>query len=87
MVRRMKIAGRRVSGVLVGNKRNNIKNASRKRIQQLIDEQTNRDRLSMKQGQVNDDIVRKVPGKILTSLFMYLRQKMLFVSHWRTKIP
>ena len=51
-----------MNGVLIGSKRNNVKKASRKRIQQLIDKQTDRDMLSMK-GQVNDDIVQKVPGK------------------------
>ena len=42
--------------------RNNVKRASRKRIQQLIDEQTDRDTISMK-GQVHDEIIQKVLGK------------------------
>ena len=51
-----------MNGVPIGSNCNNVKKASRKRIQQLIDKQTDRDMLSTK-GQVNDDIVRKVPGK------------------------
>ena len=62
VVQRSKKAGRRGNGVLVGSIRNNVKRASRKRIQQLIDELTARDRISMK-GQVHEEIVRKVQGK------------------------
>ena len=62
VVQRSKKAGRRVNGLLIGSMRNNVKRASRKKIHQLIDEQTDRDMISMK-GQVHDEIVQKVPGK------------------------
>ena len=62
-VRRTKTAGRRVSCVLIGSKRNNVKNISTKRIQQLIDEHTDRDRQNILHEQVNSSIARKVPGK------------------------
>ena len=51
-----------MNGVLIGSMRNNVKRASGKRIQQLINEQTDRDTIDMK-GQVHDEIVRKGPGK------------------------
>ena len=62
VVRRSKKAGRRVNGVLIGSMRNNVKRASKKRLQQLIDEQKTRDTINMK-GQIHEEIVRKVPGK------------------------
>ena len=62
VVRRSKKAGRRVNGLLIGSMRNNVKRASRKKIQQLIDEQTAKDTIIMK-GKVHEEIVRKVPGK------------------------
>ena len=61
-VQQSKKAGRRVNGVLIGSMRNNVKKASRKRIQQLIDEQMDRDTISMK-CQVNDESISKEPGK------------------------
>ena len=67
-VRQLKKTRRRVNGVLIGSMRNNVKRASRKRIQQLIDEQTDRDTISMK-GQVHDEIIQKVPGKDWYILF------------------
>ena len=63
-----------MNGVLIGSMRNNVKTASRKRIQQLIDEQTDRDTISMN-GRVNDEIVRKVPGKKSYILFHVLTLK------------
>ena len=48
VVQRSKKAGRRVNGVLIESMRNNVKRESKKRIQQLIDEQTARDTISMK---------------------------------------
>ena len=63
LVPREKTAGRRVNGVIIGSKRNNVKNASRKRLQQLIDKQTDRDGQSILRGQVNNIVSRKLPGK------------------------
>ena len=62
-VRRAKTAGRRVNGVIIDSKRKNVKNASRKRFQQLINEQTDIDKQSMLQGQVNDSVSRKLTRK------------------------
>ena len=62
VVRQSKKVGRRVNGVLIESMRNNVKIASKKRLQQLINEQTARDTISMK-GQIHEEIVRKVPGK------------------------
>ena len=62
VVRRSEKAGRRMNGVLIGSMRNNVKRASMKRIQQLINEQTARDTISMK-GQIHEEIIQKVPGK------------------------
>ena len=56
--------------------RNNVQRASRKKIQQLIDEQTDRDTTSMK-GQVHDEIVRKEPGKDPYILFHVPTQKVV----------
>ena len=75
-----------MNGVLIVRMRNNVKRASKKRLQQLIDEQKARDTTSMK-GQIHEEIVRKVPGKDPYIFSTYLHQKVLFVSHWRTKIP
>ena len=49
--------------------RNNVRRASKKRLQQLIDEQQARDVISMK-GQVHEEIVRKVPGRDPYILFV-----------------
>ena len=57
-----------MNGVLIGSMRNNVKKASRKRIRQLINEQTDRDTISMK-GQVHDEIIQKVLGKYPYILF------------------
>ena len=51
-----------MNGVLIGSMRNNVRHASKKRLQQLIDEHQARDAKSMK-GQIHEDIVRKVPGR------------------------
>ena len=62
VVRQSKKADRRVNGVLIGSMPNNVRQASKKRLQQLIDDQKARDTISMK-GQVHEEIVRKVPGR------------------------
>ena len=67
------------------SRRNNVKKALRKNIQQLINEQANRDRLSMK-SQIHDEIVQKL-RKNPYILIAYLPQKVLFVSQSKTKIP
>ena len=64
-VRRAKTSGRQVNGVIIGSKSNKVKNVSRKRLQQLMDEQTDMDRQIMLQGQVNKIESRKLPGKNL----------------------
>ena len=60
---RVKATCRRVNGVIIGSKCNNVKNASSKSLQKLIDEQTDRDRQSMLQEQVNKLVSQKLPKK------------------------
>ena len=51
-----------MNGVLIGSMRNNVRRASKKRLQQLIDEQQARDVISVKR-QIYEEVVRKVPGR------------------------
>ena len=58
-----------LGGVLIGSKRNHVKNTSRKRLQKLINEQMNIDRLSILQGQANKTITGEFPEQKSYILF------------------
>ena len=60
LVRRTKDKDRRVNGIIIGSKCNNVKNASRRRLQKLINEQTDRDRRNEVWGQVSVIIAWKL---------------------------
>ena len=60
LVRRTKDKDRRVNGIIIGSKCNNGENASRRRLQKLINKQTDRDMLSEIWGQVSVIIARKL---------------------------
>ena len=63
LVRREKETVKRTNGVIICSKCNNRKNVSRKHLQKLINKQTERDRQSMLQGQVNEIVSWKLPEK------------------------
>lgn len=63
LVWRAKETVKRIVGVIIGSKCNNTKNVSRKHLQKLINKQTERDRQSMLQGQVNKIVSWKLPEK------------------------
>ena len=60
------MTGRRVDGVLIGSMRNDVKNASRKCLSQLVDEQTDKDRPSVLQVQVKKIITQKLTKQKLS---------------------
>ena len=56
-----KIQGRKANSVIIGSKHNNVKNASTKHLQTLIDGQMDRDPLVRLRGKTNEIIDQNVP--------------------------